>query len=52
MVSLDEKPSIGTNALTSVYIFNDFYQNVMCIMGLHVTNEYITMGEYGVSWPL
>ena len=33
----DEKPSTGTNALTSIHVFNDFNRNGSDSKGLHVT---------------
>ena len=32
----DDKPATGTNALASMYVFNDIHQNGSDIKGLHV----------------
>ena len=32
----DDKPATGTNALTSIHVFNDFNRNGSDIKGLHV----------------
>ena len=32
----DDKPATGTNALTSIHVFNDFDRNGSDIKGLHV----------------
>ena len=43
----DDKPATGTNALTSIHVFNDFNRNGSDIKGLHVK----VTGVYGLRRP-
>ena len=46
-----DKPATGTNALTSIHVFNDFNRNGSDIKGLHVKGEKGSTGVYGVRRP-
>ena len=47
----NDKPATGTNALTSIHVFNYFNRNGSDIKGLHVKVKKISTGEYGVRRP-
>ena len=47
----DDKPATGTNALTSIHVFNYFNRNGSDIKGLHVKVKNVSTGVYGVRRP-
>ena len=44
----DDKPATGTDALTSIHVFNDLHRNRSDVKGLHVKVKQIITGVYGV----
>ena len=44
----DDKPATGTNALTSIHVFNDCNRNGSNIKGLHVKVNKVSTDVYGV----
>ena len=47
----DDKPATGTNALTSIHVFNDYNRNGNDIEGLHVKVKKSALVYMGIRRP-